>query len=55
MQELRTGTLSIYKIFPPKQNLNELRSGILVRGPTEAAEIAQLHWQGKLTTPRSEN
>jgi hypothetical protein len=50
----RSGTLSIFKICPPKQHFNELRSGILVRGraTTEAVESlkAQLHSQNKLTT-----
>jgi hypothetical protein len=50
--------VSIFKIFPLKQHLHERRSGLPVRGyTTGAAEslIAQLHPQGKLTTPRREN
>jgi hypothetical protein len=58
LQEPRTGTVSIFKMFPPNQHLSELQSGILARGAmTEAVEslIAQLNSQSKPATPRREN
>jgi hypothetical protein len=51
-KEPRTGTVSIFKIIPPKQHLHERRSGPLQYGATTGD---QLHSQGKLTTPGREN
>jgi excinuclease UvrABC helicase subunit UvrB len=52
-----SGTLFIFKHFPPKQHLHARRSGSQFRATTVAAEsqIAQLHSQSKLTTQTREN
>jgi hypothetical protein len=50
----RTGTVSIFKIFPPNQHLHERKRGLPVRGAAESI-IAQLDSQGKRTMPRCKN
>jgi hypothetical protein len=57
LQRAPDWTVSIFKIFLPKQHLHESRSGLLVRGYNSSCRKsqAQLDSQGKLTTPRREN